>query len=1160
MKKNILTIVVLLISIPLAALAQAIEGFEGVAEYNLPKPLQRILYFQKQRAYPNAEIPEGAREKAFGQMENMVYQNHKSKNYVMAQQPEWRPLGPYNVGGRVKSIVVHPTDPNKVYIAAAAGGIWRSLDGGDSWEPIFDHENAISFGALAIDNNNPDVIYAGTGEAVIGFSIYMGRGMYKSTDGGDSWNLIGLAEVGKFSKAYVHPKNSNLVFAGAISRGAGFYRSSDAGATWKRTFEGPVSDVSIDPNDENIVMIGVTGQGVFKSTDAGLSWTDRSGFGYESVGRISVQMAPREPNIAYALMERPINDVNVAHIYKTTDGGLSWSKVLNTTNNNFFNNQGFYDNFIAVNPVNSDIVIAGGIRIWQTTNGGGNWSNVGGGVHSDQHCAYFSPSNPQIVYLGNDGGVYKSTAGGSNWRDVNNGLQITQFYAIAIDNTQTNTNYGGTQDNGTLGIMNGLSYWNRIFGADGGKIVVDPEQPYIVYGQIQYGQMFRINFKTGKTTSIVKGIPYGSGNAPFISEIATDPVYGGVIYAGRNSIYASYNGGNDWEEMSPDFGSMVSSIDVSKVTSNKIYGGSAAGVIMVTDDGGLEWHTPESKGLARKYITSIFTSYNDENTAFATVSGFGNPHVFKTTDLGESWEHIGKSLPDIPVNGIAVHPENEDIIFVATDIGVFATFNGGSTWFPYGRGLPRSPVIDIAIHQDPMLTEGRVLRVATHGRSMWEVAIPDEVIEEAEISTPAGGEFFVSQTNQTIAWYGFDLPVVVEFSPDDGATWQAIAENVAANSMSWKVKSKPTFLGRIRITSMTNSEQVVVSNTFTISQMQRGSFLQATTVSYVPYGIASDGKGSLYTTSFYTDKMYKLDQNTFIVEKEMTLRGDSLFTDLTIDKVNNVIYLHRLLSTDQSASGIIASYDMDGKLLKEFPSPNTEYPVGIEMLDGKLLIGERQGGKTTQKLQIIDPITGVVEFSVLNPYNKRFGPRGLGYDGEKYVYQICTNFPSSGPLTEVLLMRIDKNDLGTEVDKIPLEDINGLINARGVDFDPVDKNFWVSTFDGSIYKLAGFETVVNSVDDDPAFYESIIETDLYPNPMTDFSTFTFKLKKHSGRVRVELSNVLGERIGRLFDKNISALEPNVVQINGNGLESGMYYVSIFIDGKLVTSEKLVVVK
>ena len=1033
------------------------------ASDNLPKPFVRVHEFMRQRAFPFEAVPENARINAFQEADRMMHSKNANA-LIQAQQPEWVPIGPFKVGGRIKSVVPHPTKNGWVYVGAAAGGIWRTTDSGNNWAPIFDYENGIAFGSIAIDPNHPDTMYAGTGEAVSsaggglgGTPIYLGAGLFKSTDAGTTWNLIGLRNVGTFSKVFVHPKNSNFIVAGGCYKGQGFYKSTDAGATWVKTFDKNVTDVTIDPNDENRIYIGVTSEGVYFSSNAGDTWELRSTGLDAGIGRVSVQLAPSNPLSLYALMD--IN--NIGTIYKSTNGGTSWSRVYNGQDA-FFNSQGWYDNYICVHPTNENIVLAGGIDIWRTSNGGTNWMNVtngysGGNVHVDQHHAAFNPLNPNQVYAGNDGGMYKSTNTGQAWDEINNNLQVTQFYSLAVDNSKVNRNFGGTQDNGTLGNLN-PDIWSGILGGDGFRTIVDYDNPNIFYGESQYGSMRRVNLSTMTGKSIETGIP-GSDPGPWDSPFIMDPQNNYVLYHGRHALYGSYNNGDSWSAITGIKANFFSSIAVSHVNDLVIWAGTQVGELFVCQDGADRgndsWEEVSTNGLVNRYITDIETSYENDGTAFVTFSGYGAGHVFKTTDFGKNWENIGKILPDAPCNAIAIHPENENILFVATDVGVFATYNGGNTWLPYGRGLPRSPVLDLSFHLNRVVLPDWTLRAATHGRSMWEVTVPADMVTDMAITSPAGGEVYVGTSSAVISWYGFTQAVKIEFSTNDGADWVQIASNVVGNYLRWKVPSIDAMLCRIRVSTTENS---LVSKSFSINKLQKGSVLASSGVKYVPYGITYDGINGLWSTDFGGNKLYKLNGETFAIEKSITLPGDSLFSDLTLDRQNGTLYIHKMNSTAGNGGKILV-LDTLGNLIRSFNSPSKSYPIGLELVDGNLIACDRDG---TRQMYKISPVDGTLISQNTNPYNKTYGPRGICYDGTQYLYQVCTYFPGGGSLTEALAMKIDKANLGTSVETMTLEsNTGGMINARGIDVDPRDNNFWISDYNGNLYKIAGFNTLVS---------------------------------------------------------------------------------------------------
>ncbi|MDQ3073847.1 MAG: hypothetical protein M3Q97_11360, partial [Bacteroidota bacterium] len=558
------------------------------------KPLKRYRHFYEQRAYPFDKIPEQARVKAMDYVKTKM-QTKTSAASLLAAQPQWRPIGPYTIGGRVKSVVVHPTNPQIVYIGSAAGGAWKTVDGGDNWKPIFDDENGIAFGSLAIDPANPEVLYAATGEASNNIDAYLSSGVFKSLNGGTTWKLMGLTEVGAFSKIFVHPKNPGLVVAGSTKGHPGFYKSTDGGLTWEKTLKESISDITLNVNNENEFFVGVKGKGIFHSTDGGETWTQKTnGLPFE-VGYVTVQQSKSNPDILYTLLEAGAQGSD-GEIFKSSDHGASWVSV-HQGGASFFNGQGWYDNYIEINPKNPDIVLAAGIDIFKTKDGGKSWANTtysysGGSVHPDQQHAAFSPSNPDIVYAGNDGGMYKSTDGAQYWNSINNNLAITQFYDMAIDHEQ-DISYGGTQDNGTLG--KNTNDWGSIYGGDGFHVAVNHDNPNIVYGEVAGTDAnsipWKLNRSTGQSGRIINGIPISGTNADaayWSAPLIINPLDGESVFHGRRALYATYNAGETWEAISPRYASPITAIGASPVVNGIIYTGSQKGEVYVTEQGGYE--------------------------------------------------------------------------------------------------------------------------------------------------------------------------------------------------------------------------------------------------------------------------------------------------------------------------------------------------------------------------------------------------------------------------------------------------------------------------------------------------------------------------------------------------------------------------------------------
>ena len=1126
-------------------------------------PMRRFEEFRKERAYPFDKIPENARLKAFRHLYLMLHEKN-SRELMLAQQPEWENIGPFDIGGRMKAIVVHPENPDIVYAAAAAGGIWKTENGGEDWTPVFDFENSIAFGALAIDSDNPDIIYAGTGEAVNGGNVYLGAGMYKTTDGGKSWKLTGLTTVGAFSKICIHPKDHKLLYAGGIKRAGGLYRSTDGGKSWLKIFPRSVTDVSINPQNMEEVVIGVSGEGAFWSEDGGINWQKRTNNMQSGIGRVSVQIAPSKPNIVYALVETN----SLGYIYKTTNSGNYWGKI-HTGNSSFFNNQGFYNNYIIVHPNNSKIVLVGGIDIWRTRNGL-TFNNLTDGyganpkAHVDQHCAVFCPSNPDIIYAGNDGGMYKSIDLGDHWSIINNNLQVTQFYSMDIDHRVENKNIGGTQDNGTQSSKN-PDNWKIIVGGDGFRVAYDKFDKDIMYGASTPGGRivpFSLNTKTGEFKYLADGLNVNDG--VWDPPIEGHPTIEEIIMHGRKDFYISFSSGEYWTKFNTGLktAGRYTAIGISPVNEEVFYVGTSDGNVAVTTNFCENWENVTNNGLVNRWVKDFACSAKDAGTTYVVYSGFGTPHVFKTTDYGQHWIPISNGLPDIPVNSIALHPVNENMIFIGTDIGVFATFDGGKSWFPYGTKLAHSPVTDIKFNRY-IAGDFYYLRAATHGRSIWEVQVTEENITSPEINSPIGGELYTSTTNQRIHWYGFKEPVKVEFSLDNGNTWSVLATDVVGSSLLWKIPTVPTYNARIRISSQSDPTQVRTSNTFTIMQIAKGAILRQGGVNYVPYGIVWDGKDGIWSTSFYGNTLAKLNVVTLMKEKEFKIKGDSLFTGIAMDRKNRLLYIHKIGSTT-NGDGTIYAYDTNGKLIRKFKSPAKKYPTGIEFVDGKLIVGDRDLKDEWDKKNffVVNPITGKTENKIVNACQITYGPRCLAYDQKNFVYQVCTHFPNGGALTEAYIQKLSKNNLAHEIDRINLESLNGLINARGIDFDTRDNNIWVTSFTGDIFKIAGFETVVSVDEGSKRIIENnkYIETKIYPNPASDFTSLSFQLNGTGGNVCVELFDMPGRKIMTVYNKRLAKEEVAFIRIDAAKLNQGVYNLIFILNGRNILTRQLMIIK
>jgi hypothetical protein len=753
------------------------------------------------------------------------------------------------------------------------------------------------------------------------------------------------------------------------------------------------------------------------------------------------------------------------------------------------------------------------------------------------------------MVLSNSRGVMGS------WKNINTNLQVSQFYGFDIDLSAKQRNFGGTQDNGTLGSIEDPD-WERVVGGDGMITIVDQTNPNIIFGEFYNGSMFRLDFGANQFRSIMAGIDPADGvlwSAPFIMH----PEDNRLLFAGRTRLYISFDAGDFWAPITNSYLSPISAIEVSRAQSANIWLGTSGGEVFVSNNDGDNFRDAAGSNVPRRFVTDFATSPTKENTCFIALGGYGSINLMKTTDLGKTWESRWEGMPDVSCNTVVMHPDDENTIFIGTDAGVFASFDDGRTWMPFGRGLPRVPVADLKVHPTENL-----LRAATYGRSVWEVPLPSASVTDPVITSPYGGDRYTGSFNTVLSWQGFKPPVTIEYSVDDGASWLPLASGVVGNSTVWKVVNWPTVTGRVRITSEADASQVKISNTFSIAIADKGSVLQTGSVSHVPYGIAFDGVNALWTSSFYERKLYKLNATTLRVEKSVELPanvGDSLFSDISYDRTTGQIYMHKLLNSSGEGGRVIV-VDTTGKVLRTFNSQARRYPTGLELVDGFLYGGERDGSR---QMYVMNPTDGQLVDVQPNACQAFYGPRCLTTDGQGYLYQTCTEFPSAGAaLTACYIIKFRTNALSTELARLNLVGRDGVINARGIAYDERDGNFWIGDFGGNIYKIAGFDyqaPPVTSVEDErgtPAMERLLVS----PNPTQSSALVILRGVDHDRRVRVEVTDIMGRSVLELYDGMQLTGDDVAMRCVVSSLSDGTYGIRAVANGTVVATGTVVVAR
>jgi photosystem II stability/assembly factor-like uncharacterized protein len=651
--------------------------------------------------------------------------------------------------------------------------------------PVSDDQVDLGLGSIAFSPSNPQIVYAGMGDVYYG--SFLGTGVLKSTDGGNTWSRINnqtLPTPGITSKIAVDLLDPNRVYlaqnAGRAPDGnvysSGFWLSTDGGVSWTQTLPGLATDLALHPTDPMVLYLsmarvdrsGNPSPGLYRSTDRGNSWTFLTGGSFDAGNFPSfyIGTTPGNPQLIYLSARGSIGGVPAFRILVSADGGATWTdRGANTL-------ETFGSRYIAVDPANTNTLYIGQYDLIKSTDGGVTWTNLSRDkIHVDQHAFAFSPVNSNLIYLGHDGGLSRSVNGGATFESLNSTLSLVQFYGLTLHPTNSLITYGGTQDNGTQKrLLNGIQ-WRAISGADGGPCVLDTANPSTVFVSFQGGGIWRFR-NNGDTFDSVVASPETFGES-INRRIAFIPPFTGngvdsKLYFGSWRLFISNNLGASW---SPPAGTLdltkggtdvLSTIGVARSNINVIYTGSSQGRAMVSNDGGSSWNDVTA-GLPNRSITNISVDASNAAAAYLTVSGYGSGHVFKTTNSGTSWTNVSGNLPDIPTNALLIDPTNPNIIYVGTDIGVFRSTVGGTVWESFNSGMPPAAVFAFAAQPNGLI------RLGTYGRGAYELtpAVPTTIqfaSTSYSVNESAGSVSLVlSRTGDTLS------PTTISYSSSDTA-------------------------------------------------------------------------------------------------------------------------------------------------------------------------------------------------------------------------------------------------------------------------------------------------------------------------------------------------------------------------------------------------------
>jgi len=672
-----------------------------------------------------------------------------------------RSIGPAGMSGRITAIDAVAADPSILYVGAAAGGLWKSVNGGQTWTATFDDQPVLSIGAVAIDPRDPNIVWVGTGEGDPSNSGGVGAGVYKSTDGGESWTRLGLEHSHRIHRILLHPSDPSVAYVGALGSAwsdgeeRGVFKTTDGGVTWERILfvdgRTGVGDMVMDPSDPEKLFVGMwsfrssqwsfesggPGSGLYVSHDGGGTWVrmeGRDGFPEGELGRIGLTVSPSAPDVVYALLEGAERA-----LIRSADGGLSWKTVRRDP---WTGLEPFYVMDILADPTDEQRIFQLHSRLEMSVDGGDSFKTIGSQAHPDFHALWISPRDPALMYAGTGGGLYVSRDRGEHWRMIDN-LPVGQFSRVSVDDDIPFNIYGGMRDNGSWkgpsnlwesgGIRN--YHWREVASGDAFGTIVDARDSNYGYATSRAGNLVRFELSTGERKRIPPWAPDVSpprfnANAP----LATDPFDPGVIYYGSQFVHKSVDRGDTWQIISPDLttdgpqeqnqGSAIVTIAPSSLDRDVIWAGTDDGNVQLTRSGGGQWQNLAGRmdGVPTgSWVAHIEPSKFDAGSAFAVFDdhrrGNREPYIYRTDDYGRGWRLItGGGDIEGSVHIVRQDAIAEGLLFAGSDRGLYISLNGGGDWVQWRNGIPAVPVHDLVVHP-----RDHDLVVATHGRALYVI-------------------------------------------------------------------------------------------------------------------------------------------------------------------------------------------------------------------------------------------------------------------------------------------------------------------------------------------------------------------------------------------------------------------------------------------------------
>lgn len=1125
-------------------------------------------WFFHQRTFGLGSIPEGAYKRAVDQRAALANTARSHNNTLAVTQ--WTNIGPYNInsgiggphGGRINTMVVNPVNSQIAYMGAANGGVWKTTNGGGSWRPVSNGLSSLAMGALAIDPKNPNTIYAGTGEFAQGFGSFFGGGIYRSTNAGASWVPIGLSNVGAFSKIVVHPVQSNVIYAAGAGSGSGLYVTKDGGGTWTRMSgsfpPGAVTDMDFVAGENNdVIYVAIPSHGIYRSDDGGALWYQVHQ--YTEMRRMHIAANPLNSN---DIVDLSINyNGGFEGMSRSTNGGSTWDDISGAFRSSdpfavAGGYQGWYDAYVVRDPKNAEHFLLGAISVWATDDGGGSWNDVAhsyqaGGTHPDQHAAAFA-SKSDTMFVTGDGGVARSIDRGNTFEVSDDSTAITQAYSLAIDQTVDDASYIGTQDNGILGGSS-VDNWDVLGGGDGGNIIVDSKDHTTLY----FNRPTAFNVSQWDPTSGEQDFSNGittSDSVGWLKPIAQDET-NHILYTGSQYLYILANNSSTWtrrnKKLATGAGAYINAIG--PVGDGKsVMIGTTDGHVWTTPDNGLTFKA--SSGLPGRSVTAFAVSPASKTTFYVTLSGFGAGHIFKTTDFGVTWANVSGQMPDISCNAIVIDPTHPSHLYVGTDVGVFYSPDDGINWVPYGTGLPNVAIFAMSAHKSRKL-----LRVGTHGRSVWEAPMEDV---PSGVTTPTISSLWFIGEPTDISWYGVPSGAKVEISTDNAQSWQTISDAATGNALHINAVNYPA--SQQALVRVTSGTEVLLSRQFKITSRVSGSTLSVfSEQALYMYDLAYDGDdGTLFITNFNDadNKIYKMDPTTGALTGNIAVSGGKDFTGICYDGLTKHLFVHQALQTTPGSN--IFEITTTGTIVHKWASPST-YGTGVLVIGDTLFLADRNNN-VIHRVHKTNPSISYDDFELAR--TAAFGPRCLTlntFNGE--LLHTWTDFQgnsTNASLYDSYILKLSRND-GTELSSwFVQEGGNNGTNVRGIEYDPRSNGtqVWVTVLNSGnsskVMKITLVDGPTNGVTTTSTHSNPTTMISVYPNPVTDHTTVNYSLENTSD-IRIVVRDILGREVfSNAYGVETGGDHAHRIQLGR--LTAGGYTVGVYAGQSLVGVASLVV--